>query len=227
MFLTLINFELWTTIYLFEPAVVALLNNYLPSFPNLIQSSSWAQLVCVSTDTPTHIISVSTDTPTHIISVSTNTAFIHWSPPISLLHTLTTDMKTTQNCLYVGNGESAFEHFLAMWPNLLHLLHIMGDQLAAEGDLFFTERIALSSSIKMSIVWDRRMDSPLIQTIVWICSLYSPCIKQVFPRWLLGLSLLIFPQVYKPNWQLPLGLFAFQLSCFTKKLHSHNCLVWH
>jgi hypothetical protein len=57
-------------------------------------------------------------------------------------------------------------HLLAACPNLLHLLHLKGGQLAVEGDLSFAERIALSSSSNNSMAWDRRMDSPLLRTMV-------------------------------------------------------------
>ena len=56
MLLTFITCELWTTIYLFQRAIVWLLDNSLPSFPNLIQPLPWA-LIGVSTDT-TSVLSV-------------------------------------------------------------------------------------------------------------------------------------------------------------------------
>jgi len=43
---------------------------------------------------------------------------------------------------------------------------LRGGPLAAEGDLSLAERIALSSSIEISIASDRRIDSPLLLTIV-------------------------------------------------------------
>lgn len=76
-------------------------------------------------------------------------------------------------------------HLLAACPSLWHLLHLKGGPLAVVGDLYFAERIALSSSSDNSIAWDRRMDSPLLRTIFWIRSFDKPCIKQAFPRWLI------------------------------------------
>jgi hypothetical protein len=56
-------------------------------------------------------------------------------------------------------------HLLAACPSRLRTLHLKGGPLVAvEGDLFFAERIALFSF--SSIAWDRRMDSPLLRTIV-------------------------------------------------------------
>ena len=139
MFLTIIDCELWTTIYLFRRAVVGLLDNSLPSFPDLIQPLPWALPE----------LSVSND----IVSIlSTGTTFIRRFPPTILRDvTLTTAIKIAQNRLYTGDGEFRLEHLLAVWPNLLHLLHLKGGPLAGEGDHSFTERIAFYSSSEISI----------------------------------------------------------------------------
>jgi hypothetical protein len=65
--------------------------------------------------------------------------------------------------LLVGNPE--LKHLLDLWPNLLHLLRRKCGPLAAEGDLSFTERIALSS-YEISMAWDRRIGSTLLRTMV-------------------------------------------------------------
>jgi hypothetical protein len=106
MLLAFITCDLWTTIYLFRQAVVGLLDNPLPSFPDLIQPFPWAMpslsvplptlpLYCVSL--PTHsILCVSTDT-TSILCISTDTNFIRRTPPTFLRDvTLTNAIKRTQ-----------------------------------------------------------------------------------------------------------------------------------
>jgi hypothetical protein len=84
MLLTLINRDLWTTIYLFRRAVVGLLDISLPSFPDLTQPLPWA------------LLKSSMSLPT----------LCRFLPTVLRYVTLTTSIKTTQNCLHIGDGES-------------------------------------------------------------------------------------------------------------------------
>jgi hypothetical protein len=49
---------------------------------------------------------------------------------------------------------------------LMTLLHLKGGPLAEAEEFSFMERIALSSSNEISMAWDRKIDSPLLRTIV-------------------------------------------------------------
>ena len=144
MFFTFINFELWTSIYLFRRAVVWLLDDSLPSFPDRFQPLPWALLkLSVSLPTLLNPLSVSLPTPPLYIGLRRQ-SFAMWpSRPQLKQH-------KTAFTLVMGNL-SKLEHLLAVWPNLLHLLHLKGGPLAVAGDLSFTERIALSSSSDISI----------------------------------------------------------------------------
>ena len=143
MFFALIDRELQATIHLIRSTSVGLLDNSRPSFPDLIQPLPWALFE----------LSVSLLTLPQVLSVSTDTASMCRFPPTVFSDvSLTTAIKTTITAFTLGTGNlSGIEHLLAIWPNLLHLLHVKGGPLAAEGDLSFTERIALSSSSEISI----------------------------------------------------------------------------
>ena len=157
MLLTFANCELWTAIYLFWRAVVWLLDDSLPSFPDLFQPFSWAllelsvflrtqPLYWVSLPTLSNILSVSLPTPPLYVGLRWQ-SFATWPSRLQLKQC------KTAFTLAMGNL-SELEHLLAKWPNVLHLLHLKGGPLAAEGDLSFTERIALSSSREISIAWE-------------------------------------------------------------------------
>jgi len=84
----------------------------------------------------------------------------------------------------VWGNFSLLLHLLAVWPNLLHLWHLKRGPTAPEFSR--TERMAPSSLSDISMAWDKRMDSLLLWTIVWILSLWRPCIKQALPKWFYG-----------------------------------------
>jgi hypothetical protein len=130
MLLTFINFELRTTIYLFGREVVWLLDNSLPSFPDLIQPLLWALQTSAVCPLRPHFL--------HVRPCGQSLAMCLLPPQVKQLDTAFT--------LALGNLLE-LKHLLAVWPNLLHLLHLKGGgALAPEVDLSFTERIALSSN---------------------------------------------------------------------------------
>ena len=180
---------------MFRRAVVGLLDNSLQSFPDLIQPLPWALLnFSVSLPTPplswASLLTLSSywvSLPTPSLYVGLRRQFRATWPSRPQLKELKTAFTLARWYLIKS------VHLLAACPSLLHLLHLKGGPLAVEGDLSLAERIALSSSSDNSIVWDRRIDSPLLRTIVWMRSLDRPSLD----GWL-SLSLLKSPQVYKP-----------------------------
>jgi hypothetical protein len=149
MLLTFINFKLWTTIYLFGREVVWLLDNPLLSFPDLIQPLLWALQTSAVCPSQTYFL--------HVCPCGQSLAKC-----VSPLQVKQLDIAFT---LALGNLLKLL-HLLAVWPKLLYLIHLQGGPLAPEVDLSFTERIALSSSSEISIACDRRMESPLLRTMV-------------------------------------------------------------
>ena len=132
MFLALVDRKFRATIHLNRRAAVGLFDNSRPSFSDLIQPLRWALFeLSVSLPTLPQVLSVRLPTPP--LSVGFRRQSLAMCPSRPQLKQLLTAFT-----LETGNL-SGIVHLLAVWPNLLHLLHLKGGPLAAEGDLSFTD----------------------------------------------------------------------------------------
>ena len=166
------NFK-WGTNYCFLAWEVCGMrtNSRLPFPDNLVQLSPWTlQLISVVSHTAlsTHrslsaILSDMTITSTNK-QLRTSVTSVTW------VNSLTSRAR-------VWGNFSLLLHLLAMWPNLPHLWYLKRGPLAP--DFSRKERMASSSSRESSMAWNKRMDSPLLRTIVWMLSLWRPCKKKI------------------------------------------------
>jgi len=128
MFLTFINSELWTTLHFTRRAAVGLRDNSCSPFPDLIHPL------------PGDLLTLS-------VSLSTPPLYVGFHRQSLPMWPSRLQLKQLIIVLALGTGNlSGFVRLLAVWPNLLHLLHLKVGPLTPEEDLSFAERRALSSS---------------------------------------------------------------------------------
>lgn len=80
-----------------------------------------------------------------------------------------------------GGSLSLDKHWLAMWPNLLQIVHLAVFPQAS--DFSIMERMAPSSSRDTSTACGSKIDSSVLRTMGCIRSLFNPCMKLAFPGW--------------------------------------------